>query len=178
MNNFRTFNEGKNLEGLNEYYTNGFYISATMLVMELDSIGQNLGKYDSVSLYDTSDLSEYMKANAKGFGVADPIDRIEEELTYKNAGIYVLKEKGKIVSSVTVWDYDDETVSTENIFTIPKYRGKNYALRVFSHALSESYDRGMRRARLTVYSTDVPAIKMYMKFGFKITKVLQEFSHE
>lgn len=178
MNDFRTFNEGRSLEELNDYYTNGFFISATMLIMELDSIGQNLGKYDSVSIYDTSDLTEYMKANAKGFGVPDPIDRIEEELSYNSSGIYVLREKGKIVSSVTVWNHDEETVATENVFTVPKYRGHNYAFRVFSHALSEAYDRGMRRARLTVYSTDVPAIKMYLKFGFRITKVLQEFSHE
>lgn len=176
MSDFKTYTEGKT--ELDEYYREGFYISATMLVMELDPIGHNLGKCDEIGFYEGFDLSEYLKANGKGFGYPDSEEKIEEELTNKNAHIYVLRKKGKIVSSVTVWDYDDETVSTENIFTIPKYRGQGYAFKVLSHALSEAYDRGMKKARLTVYSTDVAAVKMYQKFGYRIIKALQEFSHE
>lgn len=178
MNNFRTFNDVKSLEVLNEYYNAGLYISATMLVMELDISNINFGNVGNISLYDTTDLSEYMAANQKGFMVASPIEQIREELINNNSKIYVLREKEKIASSVTVWDYDDDTVETENIFTVPKLRGRGYAFCVLSKALADASAEGKKHARLTVYSTDIPAIKMYRKFGFKITKVLQEFSHE
>lgn len=178
MNDFKTYIDANDIEKISEFYRNGFYLAGVMLVMELDLGSQKLEERDNIELYDNTNLSEYLAANGKGFGTPDPIDTIEKELRYENANIYVLREKGKIVSSVTVWDESVDMISTENIFTIPKFRGRGYAMAVLSKALMDAINRGMKKARLTVYSTDLPAIKLYDKMGYKITKVLQEFRHE
>ena len=183
MSEFKTFVDVKDIDKLNEFYKNGFYASGEMLVMEKTFVDKPEGyvekfKDEMVEEYDTENLTEYLNANAKGFTKQDPLEDILDQLSNKNSKIYVLRVKGKIAASVTVWDRDEETVSTENIFTVPKFRGKGYATRVLSEALCLARDRGMKKARLTVYANDTPAILMYLKFGYKITKIYQEFMHE
>ena len=183
MSDFKTFVDVKNIEKINEFYENGFYASGEMLVMEHEFEPKPEGfvdkfKDEAVEKYDTDNLTEYLNANAKGFGKQDPLEDILDELSNPNSAIYVLRVKGKIAASVTVWDRDEETISTENIFTVPKYRGKGYATRVLSVALNDARDRGMKKARLTVYAGASPAVLMYYKFGYKITKIYQEFMHE
>lgn len=183
MNEFKTFVDVKDIDKLNEFYKNGFYASGEMLVMEKEFVEKPEGyvekfKDSMVEKYDTENLTEYLNANAKGFKKQDPLEDILDELSNPNSAIYVLRVKDKIAASVTVWDRDEETISTENIFCIPKYRGKGYATRVLSEALCEARDRGIKKARLTVYANDTPAILMYLKFGYKITGIYQEFMHE
>ncbi|MBR6004258.1 MAG: GNAT family N-acetyltransferase [Lachnospiraceae bacterium] len=183
MSEFKTFVDVKDIDKLNEFYKNGFYASGEMLVMEKTFVDKPEGyvekfKDEMVEEYDTENLTEYLNANAKGFTKQDPLEDILDQLSNPNSKIYVLRVKGKIAASVTVWDRDEETVSTENIFTVPKFRGKGYATRVLSEALCLARDRGMKKARLTVYANDTPAILMYLKFGYKITKIYQEFMHE
>lgn len=177
MNDFKTFIDSKDIKKINDFYKEGFYAADTMLVMEAP-IG-DCEPDKEVTEYAAADLKEYLKANGKGFGVADPISQLEEQLSYEAAKILVLRDsKGKIASSVTIWNIDDDVVATENIFTVPGHREKGYAGRVLLTALAEGKQRGKTKARLTVYAGDIAAIKMYYKFGFTITRVLQEFRHE
>ena len=149
-----------------------------------------------VEFYDVDKygLSEYIEANRSGFtggtggevpggqasgagtaGGATSESTIREELSYKNSAIYVLRVDGKIVSSVTVWDHDDETVCTENIFTIPGYRNRHFATHVLKTALADAMSRGMVKARLTVYAGNDIAVSMYQKLGYVRTKSIIEF---
>lgn len=181
MSEFKTFIDSKEIDKINEFYGGGFFAADTMLVMELILKDWELKAFDCESqiwTYDTSSLKEYLKANGKGFGDPDPIENVRAQLANPYSAIYVLRERGKIVSSVTTWDIDDKTVATENVFTIPKYRNRGYARAVLSTVLNVAWERKMERARLTVYAKDVPAIKMYFSLGYKITKVLEEFRHE
>lgn len=181
MNNFKTFIDTKDTEKINAFYKAGFYASNIMYIMEKEQepLRKTKDLEDfNVSVYDTGDLTEYLKANGRGFGTPDPIEKIEGDLEKPMSRIYVYRKNGKIVSSVTVWDEPDGALATENIFTDPKHRGKGYATAVLLTALNDAYKRGVMKARLTVYYTDIEAITMYYKFGYKITRVLQEFRHE
>ena len=181
MNDFKTFIDTRDIEKINEFYRGGFYGSVTMYIME--KVQEPLRetkdlKNPNVSLYDTENLYEYMVANGKGFGTPDPVEKILDDLEKPNSRIYVFRVKGKIVSSVTVWDEGEDAIATENIFTLPKFRGKGYATAVLQEALNDAYKRGRMKALLTVYASDVEAVRMYYKFGYKITRILQEFRHE
>lgn len=184
MNDFKAHADILDINKINGLIDAGLSITNCMLVMEkeLNIAVDDLVPYPEtvmkhISIYDSLDLTEYLKANGKGFGKPDPIETIQEELTYNNSKIYVWRECGKIVASVTCWDIDEETVATENIFTIPKYRNRHLASSTLQYVLDEATKRGMKRARLTVYADDTEALHMYYKFGFKVTKTLHEFTY-
>lgn len=183
MNDFKTFIDSNDIDKINEFCSGGFYIADTMLVMEADlplslELKEKYCDRSDISFYDTEDLNEYLKANGKGFGTQDPKEQVLAQLSNPDSAIYVLRSKKKIASSITVWSIDEETVATENIFTIPSCREKGYAARLLCTALADASEKGKTKSRLTVYADDTPAINMYYKFGYKITRVLQEFSHE
>jgi len=138
------------------------------------------GSLGKVELYeaDRYGLSEYLSANREGFAIGTSESTIREELSYKNAAIYVLRLDKKIVSSVTVWDHDDETVATENIFTLPQYRNRHFMTRVLATALANAKARGIKKARLTVYSENDSAVRIYQKLGYTITKHIIEFGED
>ena len=133
-----------------------------------------------IELYeaDNCGLNEYLDANREGFAIGTSEATIREELSYKNAAIYVLRLDKKIVSSVTVWDHDDETAATENIFTLPKYRNRHFMTRILGTALADAKARGIKKARLTVYSENDGAVRIYQKLGYTITKHIIEFGED
>lgn len=177
MSSFKAHADSNDIEKIQGLLKAGLYISNTMLVMEKTLEGSV--SFDDgdlkVEMYDRPDLEEYLQANSKGFGEMADAAMILEELAKPEACIYVIRSRKRIVSSITVWNHDDETVSIENVFTIPSYRERHLASSLMDYALSNAYKRGMKRARLTVYGDDTEAIEMYFKYGFKVTKVLQEF---
>lgn len=184
MSRFKAHADVNDTEKINGLLDAGLFITNTMLVLEkpintgIDKtvLNESMDKYP-IEKYDSKDLKEYLKANGKGFGAPDPIEVIEEELSYNNAVIYVWREKGKIVSSITTWDVDEETIATENIFTIPKYRNRHIASTMLQYVLDKASERGMKKARLTVYGDDTAALSMYYNFGYAVTKTLHEFTN-
>jgi len=179
MSEFKAHAESTDIAKIEGLLKAGLYISNTMLVMEKEIVKENdnlTKEVNDIEHYDTADMTEYLDANEKGFGVRASEEMLTEELSNPNSSIFIIRKRKKIVSSLTTWDIDDETVAVENIFTIPSYRNRHFASELLLHTLEEAGRRGMKRARLTVYGDDCEAIAMYHKLGFKITKVLQEFS--
>lgn len=179
MNDFKAFADSKDFEKITAFLQNGLYISNTMLVMEHDLTRLcEVEDEDKVSLYDTWDLTEYLTANGLGFGTSDPEEKVLEQLSNPNSNIYVLRVDGQVASSVTVWDYDEDTVATENIFTVPQFRENHYAWNLLNKVLWDIKARKKKKARLTVYGDDTVAIAMYLKMGYRLTGVLQEFMYD
>ena len=190
---FRAFADENDHEKTEGLLAAGLVKTGTLECMELDIASfKGGGDFAEIELYDVDKcgLDEYLKANKAGFtggapggatqdagmpGGATSESTIREELSYKNSAIYVLRIDGKIVSSVTVWDHDDETVCTENIFTVPEYRNRHFATHVLKTALSDAMSRGMVKARLTVYTGNDIAVLMYQKLGYIKTKSIIEF---
>lgn len=194
----QTFTNVMYRDELQFFLGHGFFIHNVMLFMELDirqfadnntelvneafkeGIYMLEGSDAPVYLesYDTSgDLSEYLKANALGFGEPDPVNQLKEELSYGNAAIYVARHRGKIVSSITVWDLDNETVATENIFTVPGYREKGLAGSLLARILLIKSVNGMKKARLSVFGDDYEAISLYYKLGFTLVSEKYELRY-
>lgn len=178
MNDFKAHAESTDIVKIEGLLKAGFYISNTILVMELPLEGVTLFKTDVgeiIERYDPASLDEYIEANKKGFGVSADPSMIYEELSLPGGDIYVIRQRKKIVSSVTTWNYDKETIAVENIFTVSPYRNRHFASAILSYILINAQRMGMKRARLTVYGDNTEAIAMYQKYGFSVKKVLQEF---
>ncbi|MCR5277848.1 MAG: GNAT family N-acetyltransferase [Lachnospiraceae bacterium] len=176
----QTFTNVMHRDELEFFLQRGFYINNVMLFMELDITELSEDETDlvNVEIYDVSKgFEEYLEANELGFGEQDPPNQIEEELSFPNAAIYVVREEGRIVSSVTVWDVDDDVLATENIFTIPEYRGRKLAWNLLKHILLTKRVKGYNKARLSVFGDDFEALSMYYKMGFTLTKEKYELRY-
>ncbi|MCQ2519573.1 MAG: GNAT family N-acetyltransferase [Lachnospiraceae bacterium] len=198
MSDFRAFADSKDLEKITAFLENGLYISNTMLVMELDlenflftkdaaeSVEKEaecpkstLRQQDfEIGCYDTWELDEYLSCHKKCFGELSIPEQIEEQLQNINSSIFALRIEGELISSVMTWDIDENIIATENVFTVRKFQGRGYGTAILSKVLADFAAEGKKKARLTVYGDDNAAVSLYLKMGYKITKVLQEFSYE
>lgn len=203
MSDFRAFADSMDLDRITAFLENGLYISNTMLVMELDLSSKDMcqdtkeanfpasdntlenGDSLEVSVYDTWELQEYLSAHSESFDTEETAETLEEKLSNPGSNIYVLRVNGEIASSVMVWDYDEDTVVTENIFTRPGFRGQHYATFLLTEILRKLKTEGTgegstapKKVRLTVYGDNTIAVSFYFKMGYRITKVLQEFMYD
>ncbi len=184
----RTFVDTRHVTALDFFLRNGFFISNTMLFMERDlgDFMTGLSNTDKDRLkgpiltdldieeeviYEeyrvNTGLSEYLSANAEGFGGQDPENMIRDELNNPKSKIFVARLGGKIVSSVTVWEIEKGVFATENVFTIPKYRNRHIAREVIKKTLLYLSDIG-KTARLSVFGDDFEAIGLYYSLGFEL----------
>lgn len=177
----QTFVNVKHESELEFFISQGFYIANTMLMMEKELEEEETpltdGKIKIIDV-DRDGLSKYMEANELGFdGIRDPEEQIKYQLGLPNGRIYVLEVDEEIASSVTVWDIDETISATENIFTVPEYRGKHYAYTLLTNVLNELFSAGKKKVRLSVYGDDTPAHQMYLKMGYHITDVNYELRY-
>ncbi len=175
----QTFVNVNHIAELEFFISCGFYVANTMIMMEkgLASEPVETKKNMSVSLLNVEEegLERYLRANKAGFdGIQDPESQIRYQLGLQNGRIYIMEESGEIISSITVWDIDERTAATENIFTIPEYREKHKASELLEYVLSELVNRGKSVARLSVYGDDAPAHGLYLKYGYHIAEVNYE----
>lgn len=78
----------------------------------------------------------------------------------------VAEADGKIVGTTVIEDRAD-TGSISGVMVHPHYRRKGIAIRLMTNALDYLRKRKKVRAVLGVISTNIPAIDMYVKLGFK-----------
>lgn len=112
----------------------------------------------------------------------DPIDEIEQhsfksnnrtfkgELQREWARIDVVREGNRLVAFCNYW-----LVTTElhilTIATHPDYRGKGIATELLAHVLEKAQQTGCSLATLEVRRSNVPAIALYERAGFKTVHV-------
>ena len=112
----------------------------------------------------------------------DAIDEIEkhsfksnnrtfkDELSREWARIDVVRDGRRIVAFCNYW-----LVTTElhilSIATHPDYRGKGIATQLLAHVLDKARETGCSLATLEVRRSNVPAIALYERAGFKTVHV-------
>lgn len=173
----QTFVNVRHEAELEFFISRGFYVANTMLIMEkdleedIDYISSDVDvDINLVDINNKEEIHRYLRANKLGFdGVQDPEEQIIYQISQPNGAIYVAEIEGEIVSSVMVWDIDNKTAATENVFTVPQYRDKHIAGCLMTFVLSELKKRNISVARLSVYGDDMPAHRLYMNLGYHIT---------
>ena len=180
----QTFVNVKHTAELEFFLERGFYVYADMLILEKELSGEDKpvksGKNPVIEILNVQrdGLKEYLAANKKGFdGVQDPEEQIVYQIGQPGGRIYVSRLGGRIVSSVTVWEINEETIATENIFTVPRCREMGLCEELLTHVLSEMTGKGYKKARLSVYGDDRPALALYLKKGYHVTDTNHELRY-
>ena len=177
MSDFKAFSDSNDLNRIKVFLENGLIVSGTFLVMERAVTAKD-GEYKEAhaEYYDTWDLKDYLDADEMSFGKRKDESVLNEQLSYEKSAILVINEKGRPVSSVTVWLKDEETYAAENIFTVPSYRRKGLAEALLKETFKKAFDDGIKKIRLNVYADNAPAISLYLKLGFEVTGSIFEFT--
>lgn len=171
----QTFVNVRHETELEFFVSQGFFIVNTMLMMEKDleepvdqmssKIPAEFKEYD----FKAEGLKRYLKANKAGFdGIQDPEEQIIDQISQPHGTIHIAEKKGDILASVTTWDMGDGVFATENVFTVPKAREQGLAAALLTRVLELLKNKGAKRARLSVYGDDLPALLLYIKLGYHI----------
>ena len=119
-------------------------------------------------------LREYCAANEKSFGEPCSIDDLRFKLSRCQGAVYCAFLDDRLASCVTTWRVSDSICATENIFCLPENRNLGITRALLGYVLNILKKAGMTQAALTVRKSEVPAIRLYTSFGYKITHTLYE----
>ena len=111
---------------------------------------------------------------------ADKFNKIDLELFHKSFGydadilaqrmLFMLDSGKKIIGTATAWfdnDYHGEKYGRIHWVAIhPDYQGKGLSKPLMSAACEKLVELGHNKAYLTTSSARIPAINLYLKFGF------------
>jgi ribosomal-protein-alanine N-acetyltransferase len=114
---------------------------------------------------DEEDLEEVVRLEKICF--PDPWNKeaFREELRLKLAIPLVVKLGEKVVGYTCLWHLDAQ-LEVANFAVSPDHRKKGIGERIMKRILWEAKERGCKSIILSVRESNLPAIKLYTKFGF------------
>ena len=115
-----------------------------------------------------SDLDDLMEIEATAYGDHHwSRDSFASELNNKLAKYYVAKNNSdKLVAYLGVWNIIDETHIT-TIAVHQDYRRKKIGEALIAKMLEDCYNNFIKYITLEVRESNIPAINLYQKYGFK-----------
>jgi ribosomal-protein-alanine N-acetyltransferase len=99
---------------------------------------------------------------------------IYESISSGNYKFFIASDKGKTVGSGGIMILFEEAEIT-NIAVLKDYRRCGIASMLLSLLLDEAFSRGCESAFLEVAKNNVPALKLYEKFGFEKINVRKNY---
>ncbi len=123
---------------------------------------------------DDAGIADYIRADLAASDVPDS----EAEMRFRSGNpafrCLVARSGDEIVGSVSIWDMGEERGATENIFVVPAFRRKNVARALIETAFDALRERGRSIATLSVMGTNLPALKLYLDMGYRLSFNLVE----
>jgi len=99
----------------------------------------------------------------------------KNELLNPNSKYIVAKTNDKIVGFAGLWKSVDD-VHITNIVTAKKYRNKNIGSLMLSNLIQMAKsEKGITSITLEVNSNNIPAQKLYEKFGFNVVGIRKKY---
>jgi len=89
------------------------------------------------------------------------------ELLKKGSRLWVIEEEGQICGHLCFWEIADE-IHLANIAVSPEKRRQGLASFMLRILIRYAKRRGFRRILLEVRERNLPAQRLYQKFGFRI----------
>jgi len=114
---------------------------------------------------DEEDLEEVVRLEKICFSDPWSKEAFMEELRLKLAIPLVVKLGEKVVGYTCLWHLDAQ-LEVANFAVSPDHRGKGIGERIMKRILLEAKERGCKSIILSVRESNLPAIKLYTKFGF------------
>lgn len=112
-----------------------------------------------------TDIDAVIKVEKASFTTPWPKDVFFQEITYNEYAHYFVVELDKeVIGYAGLWLVIDDTQIT-NIAIIPNYRGYKFGEKLFQYAFQYAVQMGTKRLSLEVRASNIPAQRMYRKFG-------------
>ena len=121
-----------------------------------------------------SDATELEALDRECFSVPWSEASFVEEAENDLATYYVCKDEDKIVAYGGYWKVYDEGQIT-NIAVLPQYRKRKIASRLLERIIADCNE--YNRIILEVRESNIPAICLYEKYGFKKVGIRKNFYH-
>lgn len=136
------------------------------------------GETEIREFYDSpEEWKTYFEVNARSFGQPDSENEMRFRLGNQDCHVWVAIRDDALVAAISVWPIGDGVYATENIFCDPEYQRRGITSRLLAYAHGKLYDEGAVAARLTVYGDNLPAIRLYRKFGYSVAYQLLEMHY-
>lgn len=118
-----------------------------------------------------ADIDTIIDIEKECFAVPWTKEAFQNELMYNQfAHYFVMLWQGEIIGYGGLWTIVDEAHVT-NIGLREAYRGRKLGQRLLSELMTFASLRGMKRMTLEVRVSNIPAQRLYEKFGFKVEGV-------
>jgi ribosomal-protein-alanine acetyltransferase len=114
-----------------------------------------------------SDLDDLVEIEQASFSVPWSRGMLEEEFFNSSAVYRVAEYNGIIAGYIGMWHILDEGHIT-NIAVRPEYRRMGFGRRLMQSVIDYSKSSGIHSLTLEVRVSNIPAIRLYESFGFRV----------
>lgn len=114
-----------------------------------------------------SDISRLVEIEKASFTSPWTKEMLKVQINSPSAFNLAIESKNYVVGYIMCILASDEC-HVLNFAVDPKLRRRGFGSKLFSFALSKLKKRGIRSVYLEVRESNLPAINLYLKFGFKI----------
>ena len=122
-----------------------------------------------------SDLNEIKDVLLSDFDDFWSVSILETELINPNSKYIMAKINNKIVGFAGIWKAVDD-VHITNIVTAKKFRRQNIGSVLLTNLIQMAKEeKGITSITLEVNSTNIPAQRLYEKFGFKVVGLRKKY---
>ena len=122
-------------------------------------------------------FDKHFKLSKAVFGVPDSIEELRFRLRHGTT-VWAVMEGEKLIASMAAARINEETAAVEGIFCRKAYRRRGITAAMMTAVLEALAAEGFRRARLTLFSDNLPAFSLYRKLGFELAENILEFHYE
>lgn len=103
------------------------------------------------------------------------IESILEDISFEDRSFYFLiSENNNIIGYTSIWIIENE-VSINNIAILKKHRGKGYGKILINKIFEIGKEKEVERYILEVRESNLVAIRLYEKMGFKVVGKRKQF---
>lgn len=128
-----------------------------------------------ISKMDISDLEEIKDVLLSDFDDFWNVNTFKEELLNPNSKYIVAKINNKIVGFAGIWKSVDD-VHITNIVTSKSFRNQHIGSMMLSNLIElAKNENNITSITLEVNSNNIPAQKLYEKFGFKVVGLRKKY---
>jgi ribosomal-protein-alanine N-acetyltransferase len=120
------------------------------------------------------DLDEIVAIENVSFPSPWPKRIFEREIEALNSYKRVIRMSGIVIAYIVTWTIHDE-VHILNIAVHPDFRKAGLGEMLMRHCICFSKDNGLKHAILEVRTSNIGAIKLYEKIGFRILRLRKKY---
>ena len=108
----------------------------------------------------------------------EKVSAFQSELIAKNGPVYYAVNNERVVGWCDVFPRDNPRLNHRGglgMGLIPEFRGQGLGSKLISSVLDHAKSFGLEKIELQVYTSNIPAIALYKKFGFEQEGLIKKY---